>query len=124
MPIEYLADYRFALYFKSNDTGSNVGKAPYLISTAGSRITVFEERGRNDSCVRFSINANDVTLTQGNFNQRNDAAAGNAVGYFTTVDESFIFIPREGFAYFTTSTNTIDVFMVGERPFQSRGNLT
>lgn len=122
MAIEYLDDFRFALFFKSNDTGSNVGKAPYLIGTAGTRITVFEERGRNDSCVRFSINVNDITLTQGNFNARNDAASGNAVGYFTSVNNSFIFIPREGFAYFATATNTIEVHMVGERPVFSPGS--
>ncbi len=124
MAIEYLSDFRFALYFKSNDTGSNVGKAPYLISTAGTRITVFEERARNDSCLRFSVSATDVTLTQGNFNQRADASSGNTVGYFTDVTNSFFFIPREGFAYFDTSTNTIVVHLVGERPLFDTPTLT
>lgn len=112
----YTGTFDGALFFKSNDTGSNVGKAPYLILNNTS-ISIFEFRGRNDCSIRFSIPANDVTITQGNFNERSDSASGNTVGYIVNNGgEKFCFIPREGFSYFVTSTNRIDVYLVGERP--------
>lgn len=106
----------FALFFKSNDTGPNVGKAPYLSAPSpGITLTNFIlHEGRNDCTIYFAIAANTQGLTQGNFNTLSDSASGNCVGYIET--PTYTFVPREGFAYFESATNDVVVHLVGEKP--------
>lgn len=105
----------FRLFFKSNDTGSNVGKAPFIRSQSpGVRVSLVVRECRNDCCIAFTIDASQQGLIQGNFNNLNDSASGNCVGFLTGT--SFQFVPREGFAYYNVTGNTISAFLVGERP--------